>query len=134
MRLDGIDHYTIRAGVQEVDHVRDFYRDVLGLREGPRPSFAFPGYWMYLGETPVVHIAGNLAAQAPATAGSEAGVTRGLDHVSFRARDAKAVGRELDARGITWRGTPVPGTSLYQLFFYDPAGVKVELTFYDGEV
>ncbi len=112
--------------------MRDFYRDVLGLREGPRPSFAFPGYWLYLGETPVVHIAGRLAAEAPPAPVGGSDVARGLDHVSFRARDAKAAGRELDAQGIAWRGTPVPGTSLYQLFFHDPAGVKVELTFYDG--
>jgi len=127
MQLDRIDHFNVRTTAREAEAVRDFYRDVLGLREGPRPAFSFPGHWMYLGDAPVLHIAGALPADTPAAAG-----TGRFDHVSFRARDAKAVQKELDARGIAWRGTAVPGTELYQLFFHDPVGMKVELTFYDG--
>jgi len=130
MQLDRLDHFNIRCGPEHTEPLRDFYRDVLGLQEGARPAFPFPGHWLYLGEVPVLHIAGRLPADAP-SAGPDGAA--GFDHISFRARGAKSVQRELDARGIAWRGTPVPGTEMYQMSFPDPVGVKVELIFYEGE-
>jgi hypothetical protein len=39
------------------------------------------------------------------------------------------------AAGLDWREFLVPGTSLWQLFVYDPSGVQLELTFNgDAEV
>ncbi|HUZ64228.1 MAG TPA: VOC family protein [Acetobacteraceae bacterium] len=131
MDLQHIDHVTIRGRPQDVDGMRDFYRNVLGLRPGPRPDFAFPGYWMYLGDTPVVHIAGSLPADGPAAPAGGPGSTGRFDHLSFRTKGLAAVRTKLEDQGITFQGTKVPGFDLYQLFFYDPAGVKVELTF-DG--
>lgn len=130
IQLRGIDHCTIRARPQDVDAIRDFYGDVLGLRSGRRPSFSFPGHWMYLDETAVVHIAGTLDPAGPAAPAGAPGSTGRFDHVSFRADGLEATQAHLRARGVAFQGTPVPGTDLYQLFFYDPAGVKVELTFY----
>ncbi len=57
------------------------------------------------------------------------GSTGQLDHVSFRTGDLDAVRTKLDSLGISYEGTQVPGFDLYQLFFYDPVGLKVELTF-----
>ena len=36
------------------------------------------------------------------------------------------------AAGLEWREFIVPGTSLWQLFVYDPSGVQLELTFECG--
>jgi hypothetical protein len=36
------------------------------------------------------------------------------------------------AAGLDWREFIVPGTSLWQLFVYDPSGVQLELTFESG--
>ena len=130
MQLDSLDHFNIRCSPHDCDGLRDFYRDVLGLQVGARPSFPFPGHWLYLRETPVLHIAGRLPSDAPA--GPRDGST-GFDHISFKAHGAKSVQRELEARGIAWKGTPVPGTEMYQMHFFDPVGVKVELIFYEGE-
>lgn len=130
MQLDSLDHFNIRCTPQQCDGLRDFYRDVLGLQVGKRPSFTFPGHWLYLGDVPVLHIAGRLPEGAPG--GAAEGAT-GFDHISFKAHGAKAVQQSLDARGIAWHGTPVPGTEMYQMHFFDPVGVKVELIFYEGE-
>ncbi len=130
MQLDCLDHFNIRCTPLEADRLRDFYQDVLGLKPGLRPTFRFPGYWLYLGDTAVLHIAGTLPAGAPA-AGSAGAI--GFDHISFRARGAKSVQQALEGRGIAWQGTPVPGTEMYQMHFFDPVGVKVELIFYEGE-
>lgn len=130
IQLRGFDHCTIRVRPQDVDALRDFYGDVLGLRSGKRPDFSFPGHWMYLGETAVVHIAGTLDPAGPPAPVGAPGSTGRFDHVSFRTEGLDATEAHLRARGIAFQGTPVPGTDLYQMFFYDPAGVKVELTFY----
>lgn len=124
--VTGLDHYTLRCRADEIDVLRDFYCDVLGLWAGPRPDFTFPGHWMYAGATPVVHIAGRLPE---GTADGVPGQTGRFDHLSFAGQDVAAVERHLTARGIAFQGTPVPGFPLYQLFFHDPVGVKVELTF-----
>lgn len=124
--VTGLDHYTLMCRADEIDVLRDFYGSVLGLAAGPRPEFQFPGHWLYAGGKPVVHIAGRLPAGTPDGA---PGQTGRFDHLSFRGQDVVAVERHLTERGITFKGTPVPGFPLYQLFFHDPVGVKVELTF-----
>jgi catechol 2,3-dioxygenase-like lactoylglutathione lyase family enzyme len=126
MDLAGIDHYTLRCRPDEMDGLRDFYGDILGLKPGPRPDFSFPGHWLYLAGAPVVHIAATLPADAPT---AQPGQTGRFDHLSFTARDVPAVEAHLNARAIAFKGNKVPGFPLSQLFFYDPVGVKVELTF-----
>ena len=124
--LTGFDHYTLRCREDEIAGLIRFYREVLGLRSGPRPAFSFPGAWLYLGNTPVVHVAGTLP---PGTADAPPGHTGRFDHMSFRAMDPGRVESHLHRLGIPFRGSDVPGFPLYQLFFHDPVGVKVELTF-----
>ncbi|MDE2629012.1 MAG: VOC family protein, partial [Burkholderiales bacterium] len=56
-----LNHYSIRTA--DLDAVRHFYADVLGLSVGPRPDFPFPGLWMYRGDhadpaNAVVHVIG----------------------------------------------------------------------------
>ena len=127
--VTGLDHYTLRCRVDEIDVLRDFYGDVLGLRAGKRPDFDFPGHWLYVGDRPVVHIAARLE---PASPDGTPGQTGRFDHLSFAATDRPALEANLHARGIRFQGTPVPGFPLYQLFFHDPVGVKVEVTFREG--
>ena len=129
MDLAGLDHVTIRTRPQDVDRMRDFYRDVVGLNEGKRAAFTFPGYWMYLGGRPVVHVAGTLAADAPDPQGP--GHTGQFDHVSFHARGMGAIRSQLQKIGLPFKEVPVPGLDIHQIFFHDPVGIKVELTFYN---
>ena len=124
--LTGFDHYTLRCREDEIAGLIRFYREVLGLRSGPRPAFSFPGAWLYLGATPVVHVAGTLASAHP---DGGPGQTGRFDHMSFAATDPARIEAHLDRLGIPFRGSDVPGFPLYQLFFHDPVGVKVELTF-----
>src|SRR6202000_2921008 len=57
MALNALHHITVMT--KDLDATRDFYRDILGLTEGFRPELPFPGYWLYCGETPVVHLVPN---------------------------------------------------------------------------
>lgn len=122
MELGGLDHVTIRIGADRLGPVRDFYTDVLGLEEGERPPFTFPGHWLYLGGRPVVHLAGR--------EGLETGTdTGGIDHVAFSATGLAETRQRLEGKGVAFREQTVPLLGLIQLFVTDPAGVKVELNF-----
>jgi len=126
MQVIGVDHVTIRVQPDQVEALRVFYEDVLGLRTGARP-LKFPGVWLYVGEQAVVHVAGNLGEdETPGQGGA-------FDHVAFRTRGLHDAKSRLDAAGIAWREVWRPEMGLLQLVLHDPAGVKVELAFDPAE-
>lgn len=127
MALEGLDHFTIRVVPEQLGAVRCFYVEVLGLTEGARPGFSFPGHWLYLGGRPVVHLAGRAADDLPQSA-----ETGSIDHIAFSARGLERMRAHLRELGTEFREQPVPGQALYQLFLTDPAGILVELN-YPGE-
>jgi hypothetical protein len=90
---------------------------------------------MYIGEHDVLHIThgGNKATEnrkvylsqmSQATHGT--GV---IDHVGFRCDNLRDMIAQLTEKGIDFRQRRVDGQGLYQLFLFDPNGVKVELNF-----
>jgi catechol 2,3-dioxygenase-like lactoylglutathione lyase family enzyme len=111
---------------------RDFYRDALGLPEGPRPPLGFPGHWMYLGDIPCIHIAEWTTYRAHSDAAgisvsSPAPGTGPLDHIAFNATDLTGVKARLAAHRVAYAVNDVPHAGLTQLFLKDPNGVKVEI-------
>ena len=50
MPATAMNHFTILT--DDVPGTVRFYREFLGLREGPRPPFDFPGAWLYAGGEP----------------------------------------------------------------------------------
>lgn len=106
--------------------VRDFYVEVVGLAEGWRPDFGFPGHWLYAGERAVLHL---MAGQAPAEHNSDRPTTGHLDHVAFSCTDLAATERHLKARDIDYSKAEHPTFQLTQLFLSDPVGLGVELNF-----
>jgi catechol 2,3-dioxygenase-like lactoylglutathione lyase family enzyme len=123
-----LDHVNIRAPRALVAEMKDFYENVVGLRAGWRPPFKSAGHWLYLGETPVVHLVDDDRVGQP-------GAPRGpvVDHVSFSCTDLREHEATLVARNIPFRRTQVPETSLVQLLFADPAGNGVELQFANAD-
>ena len=51
-----LNHYTILA--RDLEATKNFYTDVVGLSVGDRPPLDFPGYWLYCGGVPTVHLIG----------------------------------------------------------------------------
>jgi catechol 2,3-dioxygenase-like lactoylglutathione lyase family enzyme len=121
MRLLGLDHMNIRCRPQDLPAMEAFYAAALGLKPGPRPAFAFPGAWLYLGDQPVVHISARYEERMTAPGP--------YDHVSFKAEGLDETRERLKTLGVPFGEGPVPGFPLHQIFFTDPAGAKVELTF-----
>jgi catechol 2,3-dioxygenase-like lactoylglutathione lyase family enzyme len=120
-----LEHYTIRCG--DLERTRDFYAGVLGLTVGPRPNFDFAGYWLYCGETPVVHL---VASEGAVGTPDDRETTGRLDHIAFRSEDFDTMVAALRAQGIAFRQNEVRDFNLRQLFLHDPDGILVELNFH----
>ena len=125
MRLVGFSHVNIRCTERELPAVVNFYREVLGLRNGHRPDFGFAGAWLYCGEAPLVHISARyqegLLVYGEGHRGS-------VDHVAFEVTDVEGFREHLQRLGIKFREATVPGTA-HQIFVHDPVGTKLELSF-----
>jgi catechol 2,3-dioxygenase-like lactoylglutathione lyase family enzyme len=137
MPLQHLQHFLIQT--EDLEKTKDWYVDVLGMRVGPHPDFKFPVYWLYLGDTDVLHLTVGggkvsenrlkyLGQQSTATSGS--GV---VDHVAFRATGLIEMIADLERKGIAFKERRVNDQGLYQLFVVDPNGVKVELNFEASE-
>jgi catechol 2,3-dioxygenase-like lactoylglutathione lyase family enzyme len=123
MALTQLNHVTVRT--HDLEATKDFYENVLGLTAGPRPPFRFPGYWLYCGENPVVH----LVLHADAIGGGLSRDTGSFDHVAFTSNDFPVMRERLTKLGVAFREQQVPAASNRQLFVEDPNGVTIELNF-----
>jgi catechol 2,3-dioxygenase-like lactoylglutathione lyase family enzyme len=123
MPLTQLNHVTVRT--ENLEATRDFYRDALGLVEGPRPPLAFPGYWLYCGDQAVVH----LVPSSGQIGAGDGDATGNFDHVAFTADDFAGMRRRFERLRLTFRENEVPGIRLRQLFVQDPNKVMIELNF-----
>ena len=114
----GLDHVNIRTA--ELAKTKAFFERVLGLTEGWRPPFAFPGAWLYAGDKDVVHL---VEVEAPAAPSRGAA----LDHFAFAVDDFDEAVRRLDAEGLDYRLSSPPGAEVRQAFVTDLNGVVIEL-------
>jgi catechol-2,3-dioxygenase len=124
MNTSGFSHYNLRAPRAMLEQLRDFYCEVVGLVQGPRPEFRTPGFWLYAGGEPVLH----LSETAPGES-RPAGVVSTFDHAAFRCSGRAEFERNLARRGIEYRTDRPRSINLVQLFLHDPAGNGVELNF-----
>jgi glyoxylase I family protein len=54
MRIETIHHVSLT--VTDLDRSKQFYREILGLREIGRPAFPFPGAWFQVGGNQQLHL------------------------------------------------------------------------------
>jgi catechol 2,3-dioxygenase-like lactoylglutathione lyase family enzyme len=114
-----MNHFTILT--DDVDGTVSFYGDFLGLEPGPRPNFKFPGAWLYAGGQPILHVIGGRPKSE-----LKPGV---IDHMAFSGNDLAATLSQLKARKVAYECRQQADTGLWQVFFFDPNGAKVELDF-----
>ncbi len=119
MQIQGMNHFTIIA--EDLEATRRFYTDILGLTEGERPPLPFPGIWFYIGKDPVLHVIGGRKLPD-----ERAGV---LDHMAFTTTDLPGTEKKLQQHGIQYDLGQQVGSGIWQMFFLDPNGAKVELDF-----
>lgn len=128
MPATSLNHYTIRP--RDLEATRDFYADMIGLKQGDRPPLPFPGYWLYAGDTPVVHLIGKQESETPIVDPTDPSVkvTR-LDHIAFTAEGLADMRGRLKAAGLKCEERVLPRLNMTQLFTLDPDGIDVELNF-----
>src|ERR1700757_1926931 len=122
MSIGVLDHFNIRP--RKLAETVRFYEDVLGLENGPRPNFAFPGAWMYSEGRAVGHLV--VISPTDETQKPDSGV---VHHVAFVSRGFDGMRQRLSAKGIKFDSRQVPGGDLWQIFVHDPNGVMIELNY-----
>lgn len=115
--IAGLDHINIST--PRLEETKDFFVAVLGLVEGDRPAIPVPGYWLYAGHQPLVHLM---------AAASDAGPGGTLDHVAFTIDNYERLRDRLDTLGIPYRELGKMVDGLKQMTVHDPNGIKIELT------
>lgn len=126
MAVEGLHHFNYRGSAAQIRAIRDFYCDVLGLVDGPRPPFGIPGHWLYAGDAAILHL---VEVKSSESAKAAVNQPSALDHVALRCTDLEGMQARLRTHGVQYSSTKVPGTGAVQLFCTDPAGMGVELNF-----
>ncbi|WP_339806109.1 hypothetical protein [uncultured Marinobacter sp.] len=130
MQITGLFHIAIKT--RQLATTVGFYVQVIGLHTVERPDFGYPGAWLATPDgVAIIHIYAGGPALGPD--GHVPCGTAAIDHVSLSATGYHEFRERFANAGLDWREFIVPGTSLWQLFVYDPSGVQLELTF-DGRV
>lgn len=134
MPVSHIEHFLVAAG--DIDATRDWYARVLGMKSGPHPDFGFPVHWMYAGDLDVVHIGPSAKGANEIqkkylgrTAQDQGAGTGALDHIAFRATGLRTMLEHLKKEGVPFSQRRANGQALFQLFLYDPNGIKIELNY-----
>jgi len=114
LQLTQIDHVSVI--ITNVERSRQFYRDLLGLREIAKPkTFDFVVLWFDLGSGQTLHL---LRKDAPDSISPR--------HFCLRVTDARAARAYFRERDITMQETtPIPGADRF--FIFDPDGNRIEL-------
>jgi catechol 2,3-dioxygenase-like lactoylglutathione lyase family enzyme len=122
MSVGVLDHFNIRT--RKLSDTVRFYEDVLGLENGDRPNFAFPGAWMYSEGKAVVHLVDISKTEEPQK--PDSGV---VHHVAFISKGFDRMTKRLKSKGMEFDARQVPGGELWQIFVNDPNGVMIELNY-----
>jgi len=136
MLINSLDHCAIRT--TKLQETRDFFVDILGLEDGERPDFPFPGAWLYTDSTAVIHLSGvdhddpsGLQRYVGGEISTEALQGSGaFDHIAFRANDPSVLTERLKQTDYEYRERQVPNMNLFQIFVEDPNGITIELNYW----
>ena len=136
MLINSLDHCAIRT--TKLQETRDFFVDILGLEDGERPDFPFPGAWLYTDRTAVIHLIGvdpddpsGLQRYVGGEISTEALQGSGaFDHIAFRANDPSVLTERLKQADYEYRERQVPNMNLFQIFVEDPNGITIELNYW----
>lgn len=122
--IAGLDHVTINTG--DIAATERFYTEVVGLELAPRPDLGVPGIWLKGRgqDQAIVHV---LEVTGREPAGTVERST--VDHIALHATDFERARGQLEGLGLPWCGNVIADFGLWQLMFYDPNGVLIELNF-----
>lgn len=124
MPVTELNHVNIRTPYETMLKLKNFYCEVVGLKIGPREGFSSRGFWLYIGDKPVLHLAEYRGEGEPL-----AHVLTTIDHISFTCTDMPAMEAHLTARHVSYTIRDLPVLNVRQINFKDPVGNGIELYF-----
>lgn len=104
LELETLHHVAI--SVSDLARAKEFYSNVLGLEEIPRPAFPFDGAWYHVGNQEV-----HLIVSRDPTFRSGKGVTLEDGHFALRAKSFREALAHLESKGCR-NGGDEPGRSM----------------------
>lgn len=122
MHIKKLDHINLRTA--QLSTMIDWYENVLGLTNGARPDFPFPGAWLYAGDTIVVHLIG---VEGDAGVGSEADLK--MEHFAFTAEGEAEFEDRLKSHGQTYKRSVIEAINLAAYNVWDPDGNHIHVDF-----
>lgn len=137
MPLSHLEHILVQT--RDMEATKRWYVEVLGMRAGYTPDFKFPVCWLYIGERDVIHVTeggAGTSANRKAYLGQQSEAESGsgvIDHIAFRASGLGETLERLRRLKIDFKERQVDDQGLYQVFFFDPNGIKIELNFEAAE-
>ncbi len=132
MPIHDLNHVNIRAPQPLLDEIKDFYVDVVGLKQGERPNAGIAGYWLYAGDRAIVHLMDSAYRGLDENALSPG--TSHLDHFAMTCTDIEGMEAHLQGLNADYRRRDSPEYGFSQLILKDPTGMGVELNFpHSGE-
>ena len=133
MALTQLDHYLLQT--EDLEATRDWYIQILGMKEGPHPDFGFPVCWLYVNDKSVLHLSKggrDVSENRLRYLGQESQATTGtgvIDHIAYAATGLKETLDHLDANAVEYASRQASAEGGFQLFIKGPDGVKIELNF-----
>jgi catechol 2,3-dioxygenase-like lactoylglutathione lyase family enzyme len=126
--VHGLFHVAIKTA--DLAATTQFYCKTLGLQQIVRPDFGYPGAWL---ACPIPSGQAIIHVYAGGPALGDDGLaplgTSAIDHLSLACSGFHNFKERFQQYRLPWREFLVPGTTLWQLFVYDPNGIQIELTF-----
>jgi len=120
MGLERLDH--INVNTTQLEKLKDFYANVLGMTPGPRPNFSFGGAWMYCGGRPAVHLV-ERAKLEPVQGDLK------LQHFAFAASDLGGFLARLQQLDVAYRVGILDDFEICQINVTDPDGNHLHVDF-----
>ncbi len=125
MKLGTLDHVNVRT--QNLEDMVAWYQRVLGLSQGKRPTFSFPGAWLYIDDKPIVHLVGvdrSLPAQQEELR---------LEHFAISATGLTEFLARLKKDDLAYTLNKVPSFPIVQVNVWDPDGNHIHIDFHADE-
>ena len=93
-----LDHWNVYC--KDLEATVRFYERYVGLKDGDRPPFNFPGAWLYAGDKPILHLVSETGRKDH---GSGA-----IDHVAINCADIRGTIDQLKKDGMPFEVRKVP--------------------------
>ncbi|WP_419910850.1 VOC family protein [Hoeflea sp.] len=119
MPLLKLDHVNIITA--NLDAMVAWYTDVLGMVDGDRPPFPFPGAWLYAGEDALVHLVG--------ATDDRQSIEPNIEHFAISATGLAEFLERLEQRGVAFDMNTVPSFPIVQVNVLDCDGNHIHVDF-----